>query len=174
MKRFPIVLLLAGLLVVPSFALNITADVGETWVQWSWEANQTTTIYVDSLFRVANTTRNYTAVTDASPSEEHRLSLYDVNGTLVGESVATTLPPTLFILALLVIAIFFAVLTLLMKNIYRVLLCAVICTLVSLYLTQVSVGHLIGVSIIGVLLSILSGVVVILVLADMRTGEEED
>jgi PKD repeat protein len=159
----------------PGTAGNITWVSGETWIRWDWNQNGTVDIYIDGdPYVLGSSTLNFSYLQGLNPSERHRLTAYDnQTGELRIDATATTLPSLWIILLVLGIAILFTVLTLIQTDIYRVLITALLAVLTSLYLTQISLGYLWGVSIIGILLTIVNGALVLLILADIRRPDND-
>lgn len=153
---------------------NGATDIGETWILWNWVYPGAVTALVDGDEVVTNTTLGYLRSTGLNAMEVHRLTLYDgTNGTLIGEYEAKTLPSTLLLLIVLGISVFFAILTLLLRDVYRVLPCATVCFLSAAFLTQISIGHLWGYAILGILIGGFAAVMGILILIDWRNNDEE-
>lgn len=162
---------------VPPSEVNQTT-VGETWIRWVWDdPGELVDIYIDGVKAeewVSNTTQSY-RITGLNPSERHILSLYRAgNVTLIDEQEATTLPATWLIVSVLAISIFFAVCVILSRDIYRVLLCSTISCISSAFLAMIGVGHPWGISIIGIIVALLTGVITVLVVLEFRRGDEDE
>lgn len=162
---------------VPTAEVNETA-VGETWIRWVWEdPGEPVDIYIDGAkveSWVNNTTQAY-RLTGLNPSERHVLSLYRAgNATLIDQQDVTTLPATWLIVSVLAISIFFAVCTILSRDIYRVLLCSTIACVSSGFLAMIGVGHPWGITIIGIIVALITGVIAVIVALDLRNGDEDE
>lgn len=162
---------------VPTAEVNET-DVGETWIRWVWEdPGEPVDIYIDGAkveSWVNNTTQAY-RLTGLNPSERHVLSLYRAgNATLIDQQDVTTLPATWLIVSVLAISIFFAVCTIISRDIYRVLLCSTIACVSSGFLAMIGVGHPWGITIIGIIVALITGVIAVIVALDLRNGDDDE
>ena len=97
LKFSPILLLvlLLALVLQAATAMKVKADMGETWIRWSWDDNTTVSIYVDGL-HIANSSIPYYYLSGAKANSEHRLELRNATtnstGELLSRSTIRTLP----------------------------------------------------------------------------------
>lgn len=180
MRRYILIALMLCVLVgVASATAEVNeTDVGETWIRWVWEdPGEPVDIYIDGAkveSWVNNTTQAY-RLTGLNPSERHVLSLYRAgNATLIDQQDVTTLPATWLIVSVLAISIFFAVCTIISRDIYRVLLCSTIACVSSGFLAMIGVGHPWGITIIGIIVALITGVIAAIVALDLRNGDDDE
>lgn len=87
----------AVLISTVSAAPGITAQVGETWIKWTWSANQTpVNVYIDGTGILTNSTINYYYLTGLKPLERHNIQTYNSSNTseLWQSSTVNTLQST--------------------------------------------------------------------------------
>ena len=108
-------LLLLGIFAVfagPAAAMKVQADMGETWIRWSWSDNTTAAIYVDGLF-VSNSSLPYYYLSGAKANSEHRLELRNASANatmeLLARSTVRTSPPAGTVQLILAISFIFVI-----------------------------------------------------------------
>jgi hypothetical protein len=167
-----LVLVMVG---ISSASLNLTSDVGETWIKWSWDLNSTVNVYIDGTSEAVNLTSSLYLLSDLNPSEEHDISLYNsTGGELLDSDTATTLPSLPLTVAILIIAIVFAAMIFVVGDVYRAILCGAVSAVFSLYFTTLAYPYYFGYAIGGIILVCFSVTLVILAVLDFKRGDEDD
>jgi len=125
--------------------VNLTADVGETWIRWEWNAlqNNTVNVYVDSVLKRTNETREFYYLQGVEPSEKHNIKLYNSSNTseLLAQSTITTLYPVLIIYLLLAIVIIIGFVMLFAKDPIKIILLGVTTVSLALYTASLCNGY---------------------------------
>ena len=68
---------------------NFTNESGETWISWTWEANDTVSIYCDGKYVNISDLGNY-SISDLNPNEKHQLILNLNNSSTFYENTVYT------------------------------------------------------------------------------------
>lgn len=160
---------------ISSASLNLTAEVGETWIKWSWDLNTTPNVYIDGTSEAVNLSSSLYLLSDLNPSEEHDIALYNsTGGELLDSDTATTLPSLPFTVIILILAILFAAIIFFVDDIYRVILCGVVSSVFAAYFTTLAYSYYFGYAIGGILLIVFDLVMVVLAGLDLRDGGDDD
>jgi len=123
---------------------NLTAEVGSTYINFTWDFNETSSasIYIDGIL-IGNTTLNYYILSDLNPRENHRITL--VNNTnpseIYGSLTARTFYPPVLFYIILIFAIAFLILELLLKNEIIVLVLGVLSFILNILGFYLSFGY---------------------------------
>lgn len=88
----------------PAMAMKVKADMGESWIRWTWDNSTTVSVYLDGDF-VGDSSSAYYYLSNAMPNSEHRLELMNASpgssGELLSVSTVRTTPPVSMLLLLL-------------------------------------------------------------------------
>ncbi len=111
MTRWEIIFLVCLLTVsisLPANAANaVIAETGDTWIKYSWSGNGSYIIYQDGMIVANGSTLDYYLISDLPPDERHILEVRDAEtGAPIGTATASTLPPPLTMIFLLLIQLF--------------------------------------------------------------------
>lgn len=175
MKAIFFLLVLLLLVGTCTASLNTTSTVGETWIKWEWDTNTTPNVYIDGVLEEVNLSSSLYLLSDLEPSEEHDIALYNsTSGELLDSDTATTLPSLVLTVALLVVAITFAVLTLVLSDIYRILLCAAVAGVTAAYCTTLAIAHFFGLAVLAIIVAGFSVVMVALTVIDFWERGDDD
>lgn len=164
-----ILILFLLLLVNLVSASNITYTSGETYIRWDWSFNTSTpvnSIYIDGVNITPDFIGTYYYLQDLNPDEVHIISLYH-NGSLLESNQAKTSISSLMVYFLTSIVVLITLFTLIAKVPYQQILFGVMGGLLGLSLF-VEFSYTYGVfSYINLLLTILNGIILCLVIADL-------
>lgn len=157
-------------------SLNLTSEVGETWIRWDWDENTTVDVYIDGVETEEALPSSLYLLSDLEPSEEHDIALYNSSGgELIDSNTTTTLPSLVLVISLLVVSIVFAVLTLLLSDVYRVMLCAGVAFVTAAYCTTLAISHFFGLAVLAILVVVFSVTIVVITILDFwERGDEDD
>lgn len=151
---------------------GITAEVGETWIKWSWNINEPITdIYIDYKLAKDNEIKSYYYLKDINPLEKHTLTLYNYTTTTIplGSSTVTTLYPKPNIFFMIWVVIFLGIIMLLAKTPIKIILIGGLAIALAVYASTISIGYE-GLYILPLILAILVAAYVIYALWDAIHG----
>jgi PKD repeat protein len=148
----------------PLAAQGVRAEVGETWIKWSWtwnSSNMTASIYIDGE-KVENTTGNQILISNLDPRSAHTMEIYTSNGTATGfvtKKDVTTLPSTFDIEIYFVISMVITLFGLfVMRDPHLKIIFSVLGLVVALYTLNMAYGFWLFLPLIP---AILAGIVII-------------
>lgn len=148
----------------PLAAQSVRAEVGETWIKWSWtwnSSNMTPSIYIDGE-KVENTTGNQILISNLDPRSAHTMEIYTSNGTATGfvtKKDVTTLPSTFDIEIYFVISMVITLFGLfVMREPHLKIIFSVLGLVVALYTLNMAYGFWLFLPLIP---AILAGIVII-------------
>lgn len=144
--NFLLILLIGMVLLVVPASAGLTSEAGETWIKWEWYGVGNSTaeydVYLDDECVCDNTSIKYYYLTDISSHEEHILELYNsTSGELVASNTAKTLTSIFFIVVLLIFAFILAMVTVVIQEELRVIVCGGFCEVICLYNLGLSYGY---------------------------------
>ena len=152
-------LLLGGILLllligtVTGAGINLTAESGETWISWEWDAGLNVTATVDGGTVITGITGGRYISEDLNPSEKHHISLKDAEtGAAMDELEAVTAPSIITIIAVLAVSILFTVLLMMARDEIRGTICGLLGAISGFYLAWIAHQALIGHGILGLIL----------------------
>jgi len=141
----PVLLML--LFVMPCSAApieNLTAEVGSTYINFTWEYNGTDSaaVYIDGIL-IGNTSLNYYILSDLNPRENHRITLVNVSdpGDVYDSLTARTFYPPVLFYIILIFAIGFLIIELLHKNELLVLVFGVLSFMLNILSFYLAFGY---------------------------------
>lgn len=173
--RYFLIFFISLLVISTVSAFDITAESGETFIKWTWDANYTTDVYLDGALERVNYTLNWYLASGLEPSENHQITILNATSQeTLGNSTLSTLPSIIITGIILLISIIFAVLMIIIKDIYRVVISGAVSFLTALWFTQLAVLHFWGYALIGIIVMVLDCVIVVVCLMDLWKGGDED
>lgn len=148
--------------------LDSNIERGSSWIKWQWNtviSNLTVDrVLIDGID--INTQGNEYLISDLNPNEEHILELYH-NGSLLFTSVVKTHPSEVIFMIILMVSSIFLVTSIFVKDIYQIIILSILACLLSTYLIMSSSQVFWVISLIGLFISIISGVILIITLLDL-------
>ena len=123
---------------------NLTAEVGSTYINFTWEYNETDSaaVYIDGIL-MGNTSLNYYILSDLNPRENHRIALVNASdpGDVYDSLTARTFYPPVLFYIILIFAVGFLIIELLHKNELLVLVFGVLSFMLNILGFYLAFGY---------------------------------
>ena len=118
---------------------NLSANVGNNYINWSWNYGSNTTkvsLFLDGQF-VTNTTLTSFILSDLNPREQHILVMQNATNTtessaILGTNSARTFYPSILFYLILIFSIGFLLLEIFLKNATLTIIIGTLCFVMSI------------------------------------------
>lgn len=159
------------LVITTATATKISAEVGETWIKWSWDYPEggSVDVYINGNLYESNTTMSSYYLSGANANEKYTLTLYNSsnpNERIGGVSTKTIYPKTIIYLLVGVLLILVVIMLLCTDPIKTLVIGGVTVTL-AIYTSTVAIGYG-GLYILPMVICSVSGAIIAMTIFDNK------